>query len=211
MKLYIVCGLLVASGVVIYIFLRKRTTCRVLRTVYTRNGNIEIVNDECQEGLPHTTNGNTIRMTESVWNSGNCDSTLKHERVHLDQKRHPEKWEAFYHSAWDYELLTSPPPDLPITEVRPNPDTTGKPWALWRRRYLFYPQYGPERTLRNAPVRIWDVEEKQHVDLPPEWLAEFCDDDGCPHQYEHPHEMAAEYITHGSSSPSAVKLFRWFR
>ena len=210
MKVYIFCGLLLILGVVFYI-LYNRNTCRVIRTLRTDDGIIEIVNEECQEGLPHTTTMNIIRMAESVWNSGRSKEILKHERVHLDQKRRPHEWEEFYRSAWNYELLTSPPPDLPSVDIRPNPDTVGKPWALWRGRYLFYPQYGPEHTLRKAPVRIWDMKEKQHTTLPPEWRSEFCHKGSCPHQYEHPHEMAAEYITNGSTSASAVKLFRWFK
>ena len=129
MKVYIFCGLLLILGVVFYI-LYNRNTCRVIRTLRTDDGIIEIVNEECQEGLPHTTTMNIIRMTESVWNSGRSKEILKHERVHLDQKRRPHEWEEFYRSAWNYELLTSPPPDLPSVDIRPNPDTVGKPWAL---------------------------------------------------------------------------------
>lgn len=210
MKLYIVSGLLLVAGIVMYA-LYTRKSCNVLRTIHTNNGTIEIVGSDCQEGLPHTTTMNTIRMTESVWNSDRRETILVHERVHLDQKRRPREWEEFYRSVWNYELLTSPPAGLPSTEIRPNPDTVGKPWALWRGRYLFYPQYGSERTLRNAPVRVWDVRAKQYVDIPPEWRSEFCHGEACPHQYEHPHEIAAEYITHSLTSPGAVKLFRWLK
>ena len=210
MKLYIVVGLLIVTGITLYV-LFTRKACKVMRTIRTNNGTIEIVDTDCQEGLPHTTTMNTIRMTESVWNSERRESILVHERVHLDQKRRPREWEEFYRSVWNYELLTSPPSGFPSAEIRPNPDTTGKPWALWRGRYLFYPQYGPERTLRNAPVLIWDTQKQQHVDIPPEWRSEFCHGETCPHQYEHPHEIAAEYVTQSSTSPSAVKLFRWLK
>lgn len=210
MKLYIIGGLLLVAGIVMYVFYARKS-CNVLRRIHTNDGTIEIVDAECQEGLPHTTTMNTIRMTENVWNSERRETTLTHERVHLDQKRRPHEWEEFYRSVWNYELLTSPPAGIPSAEIRPNPDTANKPWALWRGRYLFYPQYGTERTLRNAPVLIWDVEKQQHVDIPPEWRSEFCLGASCPHQYEHPHELAAEYITHTSTSPSAVKLFRWLK
>ena len=78
MKVYIFCGLLLILGVVFYI-LYNRNTCRVIRTLRTDDGIIEIVNEECQEGLPHTTTMNIIRMTESVWNSWRNKETLKHK------------------------------------------------------------------------------------------------------------------------------------
>jgi len=194
-----------------WMYITHRDECRILRTIPTDNGTIEIVNEECQEALPHTTTRNIIRMTESVWNSGRYDEILKHERVHLDQKRKPREWEEFYRTAWNYELLSAPPPELSITDIRPNPDTKGKPWALWRGQYIFFPTYGPERTLRGAEVRVWDVATQQFVGIPPEWRAEFCSNAGCPSQYEHPHEIAAEYVTKGHTSPSALKLFQWLK
>ena len=183
--------------------------CVVLRRITTENGVVEIVDDKCQEGLPHTTDSETIRMTEAIWNSPRKDEILVHERVHLDQKRRPDAWEDFYHSVWNYEITSKPPPDIPIkacSMLRPNPDTTSRPWATWRRRFTFFPIYGEDHTLKSAPVKIWDSLLKSFVDLPAEWKAEFCDDSGCPHQYEHPHELAAELLTLSSKSIAATKL-----
>jgi len=188
----------------LFLFLWKRPgPCAVLRTIPTEDGTIEIVPPTCMEGLPHTTTSNIIRMTEETYaNIGKeKDNVLTHERVHLSQKRHPAQWEAFYRDAWEYELLANPPPDLPAhhrENLRPNPDTAGKPWALWRGRYLFFPEYTESRTLRGAVVRVWDTQTHQLVPVPSEWKAAFCGEEkesgGCPHQYEHPHEMAAEYV-----------------
>ncbi len=185
--------------------------CRVLRVIHTENGTVEIVNPECKEGLPHTTGPNTMRFTEVAWSSPRRNETLVHERVHLAQKRNPNDWAEFYRRVWDYELLTHPPPDVPNHQIRKNPDTADAPWAVWRRRYVFYP-VSPTGTLRNAQVMIWDRETKQHLTKPPAaWRALFCDDSGCPNQYEHPHELAAEYIARGSSSLTAKNLFTWYK
>ena len=187
-----------------FLFLwKKKDPCAALRTILTEDGNIEIVPPSCMEGLPHTTTSNIIRMTEETYanieKGTGKDNVLTHERVHLSQKRDPAKWEAFYREVWDYELLANPPPDLPAhyrENLRPNPDTAGKPWALWRGRYLFFPEYNESRTLRDAVVRVWDTQTRKIVPIPSEWKAKFCGEEssGCPHQYEHPHEMAAEYI-----------------
>jgi hypothetical protein len=212
MKYYII-GILCVTVLVLYIYKHRNSSdCRVLRTIRTEDGTIEIVDAACQEGLPHTTDSHTIRMTETAYASKRRDRTLAHERIHLDQKRNPDIWRKFYKDHWDYELYDTPPRDLPATYIknlRPNPDTSDAPWALWRSRWLFFPNYGTDRTLRNARVLIWDTHTKQIVMPPPEWKAIFCVSDSCPHQFEHPHELSAEYIAEGGNSPAALKLFAW--
>ena len=155
-----------------------------------------------------------LLMTEAVWNSKRREEILRHERVHLDQKRHPEVWSQFYKDAWSYELFQAPPFHIPGTELlRANPDTAAEPFALWRGRWLFFPQYDTDRTLRGATVRIWDKETSAFVSQPPEWRAEFCggSSHGCPNQYEHPHEIAAEFITLGSDTPAATQLSEFWK
>jgi hypothetical protein len=205
--------LLVAIGAILYyVGLKYRATddCRVLRRIPTDNGTIEIVNASCKEGLPHTTDSQTIRMTESEYAAGHRETTLTHERVHLDQKRNPAAWRDFYNRAWGYELVKAG--DLPteyVKNLRPNPDTADAPWALWRGRWLFFPNYSADRTLLNARILVWDTELKEIVSPPSEWTAMFCGTDGCPRQFEHPHELSAEYIAEGHTSPAALKLFAW--
>jgi hypothetical protein len=151
-------------------------------------------------------------MTESDWNSSRRDEILRHERVHLRQRIEPVAWRTFYRNEWGYELTKTPPPGIPahwLERVRPNPDTADGLWAVWRGRYVFFPTYrDAKRSLRNANVQVWDMLKKQIVDLPTQWRQHFCDGGECPFQYEHPHEMAAEYITHAlaSNSPAAQQL-----
>jgi len=187
------------------------SSCNVLRTETTEDGLVEIVTAGCSEGLPHTTDANTIRMTEDVWNSGRREEILRHERVHLSQKRRPDVWLSFYKDAWGYELFAVPPIRIPDSHsLRPNPDTAAHPYALWRGRWLFFPTYGPTRTLRDAPVRIWDIERSAFVPLPTEWRNEFCGSVGCPNQYEHPHELSAEILTLSSDCPASKRLREFF-
>jgi hypothetical protein len=163
--------------------------------------------------LPHTTSSNTIRMTEAAYASPNAGRTLVHERVHLDQKRNRNDWIAFYKDSWKYTILRNMPPELKHIDIRPNPDTNEAPWAVWNDRYVFFPNYGQQRSLKGAVVRVWDLQTRTFLSEPPAaWRAFFCSNAGdCPHQYEHPHEISAEYITEGSTSPAAVKLFNWKR
>ncbi len=197
---------------IVWLFNGPRDDCRVLRVIQTSNGTVEIVDAACKEGLPHTTGPHTMRFTEAAWNDARREETLVHERVHLAQKRVPADWAEFYRRVWDYELYTKAPASVPadsVVKLRKNPDTEAAPWAVWRRRYVFYP-YSADGGLRNASVRIWDLEEKKHLDSPPEsWSAFFCAGGVCPYQYEHPHELAAEYIAKKHKSQAAQNLFAW--
>lgn len=213
MKYYILLvALVICILVVLYYKYWKKDVCSPVRTIQTEDGVIEIVSPACQEGLPHTSDSNTIRMTETAYADSRSATTLKHERVHLDQKRNPLLWSEFYRRFWEYDLRTDAPHSLPkeyVKQLRPNPDTADNPWAVWRNRWVFFPTYGPDATLRRAKVRVWDMKTEMLVTPPPEWRAMFCVSNNCPHQFEHPHELAAEYIAEGSESVAAVKLFSW--
>lgn len=196
--------------VLLYFVMRQHDDCVVLRRIQTADGVIEIVNDKCKEGLPHTTGPHTIRMTEHAYATEAEHNTLTHERVHLDQKRRPEVWSDFYERHWNYRIYTRPPATIPadlVARRRPNPDTDAAPWAVWRDRYMFFPVYTDMQapSLKQAEVIVWDKELRKRVAVPAEWRAEF----GDPRQFEHPHELAAEYIALKSHTPAARKLFKW--
>jgi hypothetical protein len=207
---WLVVGIVALVIGALYVF-RGSYSCRVIRRIETYDRVVEIVVPHCKEGLPHTTDGNTIRMTQAEWDSPHRETTLTHERVHLDQKRNRAIWIDFYRRYWDYEIYASYdelPPEYK-RNLRPNPDTADAPYALWRNRWLFFSVYSPVRTLRDAIVKVWDTRRGIEVGLPEEWKAEFCASNKCPRQYEHPHELAAEFIAERPSVPAALKLFAW--
>ena len=170
---------------------------------------IEIVDDTCEEGLPHTSDANTIRMTRGVWNSSAARraNVLAHERVHLMQRRNPTAWAAFYATKWQYVLSASPPDGFPadmLDKIRGNPDTFPERWAIWKGRYWFIPLYSEHApSLRNAIPRVWDAEMRTWTESPPEWRAYF----GKPGQFEHPHEISAEILADNvQNTPASVDL-----
>ena len=205
----------------IFIAFTRFNSPTVIRTILLENGRrIQIVRDDCQEGMPHTTDSITIRMTESAWESEQRMSILRHEHIHCDQKTALRKWNTFYKTVWNYECVASPPPGIPkeyIETLRPNPDTSDAPWAIWRNRWVFFPVAIGKRDgqliLRNAHVVVWDLKYGTVTAPPIEWRVEFCEGPGgtnCPRQFEHPHELAAEFLTDRlSKSPAAQKLFTW--
>ena len=78
---------------------------------------------------------------------------------------------------------------------------------------MFFSAYDSTRRLSSAPVIIYDLKEERELSgPPPEWKAHFCTATGrCPHQYEHPYEIAAEYATHKMETPAAAQLAAWMK
>jgi hypothetical protein len=95
--------------------------------------------------------------------------------------------------------------------MRPNPDTADSPYIVWKGRWLFTALYNDDRTLRNARVVVWDLDNSRFTSIPAEWYS-FFEGSKKLNQYEHPHEISAEYITNCKNvdtSPAAQKLFQW--
>ncbi len=200
---------------------RVGNVCRVLQSFADpelAGAVVEIVDASCESGLPHTIGTNRIRIPESAWNSSaeRRQGILRHERVHLLQRRDPAAWEAFYRDVWQYTTHAEPPAALRAANIRGNPDTFPHRWACWKGRYWFVPVYaeGPNIRLQDASVRIWDAVAGTWLDEPPyEWRTAFCDERGrCPHQSEHPAEISAEYVTDLDTwtTPAAMSLRRFF-
>jgi hypothetical protein len=154
-------------------------SCPVLQTIKLDDLIVEIVDEACKEGLPHTTGPHTVRMTRRDWEGPRRDAILRHERVHCDQKGlRGRDWLEFYERTWGYKCLATAPAGVPAQYVarrRPNPDTDAAPYAVWRGRYVFFSVFGDDGTLSGAPVLIWDLERGRALDaVPAEWRAEFC-------------------------------------
>jgi len=206
-------GLIIA----VVIWMRRNTDeCLVLQTIRLNDCNVEIVNNTCKEGLPHTTGPRTIRMPRHIWKGPRRDAVMAHERVHLAQKNHStaSEWRRFYSDVWGYKCFRDAPSGVPAelaARLRPNPDTADSPWAVWRGRYLFFPAFTADGSLRNAEVIVWDLENHRQVPIPDAWRDAFCGREGCPHQYEHPHEISAEWLSACShlTAPAAAQLFAW--
>lgn len=204
--IYIVFILLVLFLIV---WVYNKNSCRIIKRYTLPYGYVEIVDSQCQDGLPHTSSPYTIRMTEKDWNSSRRDTILLHEKVHLHQRQNPTVWRNFYERVWDYEFTRVPPPNIPsywVERVRPNPDTEEGLWSVWRRRWVFFPTYGRGDGLRDAITKVWDLQTQKMVDIPMEWKQFFCTGRICPYQNEHPHEISAEFITNTSQSPASQKL-----
>jgi hypothetical protein len=102
-----------------------------------------------------------------------------------------------FYKEWNYTLHNKPPAEYPdANTVRGNPDTD-PPFACWAGRYWFFPLYSNTvtPTLKYAETEVWDAHTHRTIDPPEQWRAFFCQEGKCPHQWEHPAEIAAEYWT----------------
>lgn len=200
------------------LYFNSQTPCTVLERIpYVDGTTIDVVGDSCSEGLPHTIDRNTIIMPLSSWTSSHRESTLRHELVHIRQRRDASIWYTFYRDEWGYESVALPP-ELDSRSIRPNPDTADSPFMLWRGKWLFLPIYNADHTLRNADVRVYDIQNKSFTSIPPEWTAFFSASKlggghgtADLHQYEHPHEISAEFLTSRRECSASLKLYSFFQ
>lgn len=177
---------------------RRNQFCTVLETIpYTISGKevvFEIMDNSCESGMPHTTNPTTIRFPQSLWKQRDSDrfkQVLRHEMIHLLQRRSPTAWRVHY-KRWGYTIQKDPPAGIPsslVERVRYNPDIADAPWAIFEDRYVTVACYksvtNPQ--LRETEIVIWDLElGKQVESMPDSWKWKGM------HQAEHPHELSAE-------------------
>ena len=168
---------------------------------------IQTVARTCESGMAHTADGDRIRIPDSIPEALR-DETLKHELIHIWQRRAPDAWADFYRRQWSFVYADQPPAGLPpaIQESRrSNPDTWRHPWVRWMARWwpipvYDHPQSGPR--LREAHTVWWDEYTRSVLRTPPaEWTAFF----GYPSQDEHPHEIAAVYLTEAVDNSIATE------
>jgi hypothetical protein len=175
------------------------------------NTEIWIVNRSCEQGLAHTRADNRIIIPENI-HIGDRDQTIRHELIHIQQRRSPEEWETFYRRSWSFNLQKEPPIGLPkelIAARRSNPDTWIKPWVSWMGRWWVFAVYDTPQSpeLRRAHTVWWDTwKGVARTEPPEEWVAFF----GHPTQDEHPHEIAAVMaVSEDSSSEAGRRLLSW--
>ena len=197
---------------------RYGQTCQV---TYTEAGpcdtTIQTVSSTCEAGMPHTRAGDRILLPESL-QLPDREDILRHELVHILQRRNPEVWREFYRRNWSFIFAHAPPQGLPEdirNARRSNPDTwdvrSGGPWSCWMHRWWPIPIYkSPENPrLRDAETIWWDAATSEVLSDPPaEWTAFF----GTPSQDEHPHELAATLlVSNDTSSEAGRRLQNWWR
>ena len=193
---------------------RKGQTCTVLsREPGPANTTIEIVSASCEAGMAHTRAGDRIVIPESIPLAARPD-TIRHELVHIFQRKKPDVWADFYRRSWSFELFNEPPTGIPkeyVAARRSNPDTWTKPWSCWMGRHwpvqIYKGAQSPQ--LRESRLMWWDSWRSQMTDTSPEgWTSFF----GTQSQEEHPNELSAVLLTADDTATEAGRrLQAWWQ
>lgn len=148
-----------------------------------------IMNPSADGGMPHT-RGKDIICIPAHWSPSSLEETLRHELVHIDQKRNPAAWrQRLLEEGWQPDV------DIPSSlkeRCRLNPDTIGSRFAAWEGRWVALPLFVREDKpqLREIQVRWYDREEgRVYTNAPFSFLEKY----GRVSQaaMEHPYELWA--------------------
>jgi hypothetical protein len=180
-------------------------SCKVLKRVMRPDLGagifVNIVEDSCYDGLPHTTDKININIPLSLYEKGgnDLDHVLEHECIHIMQRRDIYAWKQMYarfkwaiyskipFSDMNEELISL------LKRVRENPDISNEKYGIWNKRYLFLScyknVYNPK--VRESEMIIYDLYEKKVLKgFPPDyydWMK--------INQADHPHEIFAELLS----------------
>ena len=121
---------------------------------------IVTMNPSADGGMPHTRPPSTICLPAHFPKSM-LESTLKHERIHLDQRKRYSAWVAALAQEGWAPVTEEEIPQEYRRRCRLNPDTCWSPFWSWKGRYVPLPFYVREDKpeLRDISVRWYDLEE----------------------------------------------------
>lgn len=201
---------------------RENSDCvPINKTFVTENYNgywSYVMPDSCENGLPHTRGYNIIAIPQSYLSKKSLPKTIKHEKVHLNQKQYPDLWRKFYKNYWNYEIFRGFPMNMPnelILHRRTNPDTEDMPFARWDRKWWSVAVYNNVNNPKvgNYSVKWWNEETNKVSDVAPEEWVNFFGKDNA--QDEHPHEISANFImdilseNKENSMAKSILLSKW--
>jgi len=150
---------------------------------------IIIVNPSAEGGMPHT-RGNSLICIPAY--HSNLKETLKHEMVHIRQKREPGLWKMKLGLDGWTPVGDAVIPEIWRSRCRLNPDTFTNRWFAWQERYVPLPLFVREDKpdLRDIEVRWYDIKEGIVSAAVPSSFVKRYGDVGTS-SMEHPYELTA--------------------
>lgn len=172
-----------------------RLQAEVDRVKLLHGTDIVVAHPTADEGYPHTRAGDVVVMpAEAVTGKSTAElaETLRHEAMHIDQRRRPLVWAAACMRRGWWPLSASQIPLRHRERCRINPDTMSpQPFWAWESYHVPLPLFTSE-----TPSSLGDVQIKW-LDLrngtlyptpPPSFSAQY---GSAPSQPEHPYELFA--------------------
>jgi len=167
------------------------------------NGQVLWMDASADGGLPHTRPPHYICLPINIPDSV-LSKTLLHERIHLSQRKYPEKWQALFKIAWNMTPWYGTIPGRLRHLQRINPDLINIPLYAWKNEWVVFSVFtsSTPKTLSEVKRVWWHIPSSTiHNDPPPGWVTFFGDN---PHG-EHPYEIAA-YLLAESTAPDTPAL-----
>lgn len=142
-----------------------------------------------EAGMPHTREPNIVCLP-LYWSSNNLLETLRHEAVHIDQRRRPMEWVRWCVGEGWTIVDEKEVPERWLRVCRLNPDTMKFRFWAYKDRWVPLPMYEREDRpkLREVKIKWWDRKTGTLLVYPPEEVKKYIEGIGNP---EHPFEIAA--------------------
>jgi hypothetical protein len=182
-----------------------QTEARKIEQMYGIPGDVKVIimHPTADNGMPHTRADKFICLP-AYSSETNLTETIRHELVHIEQKRNPEKWRNFLlKEGWSEaghgseaekgsKIGEQDLPDYVKGRIRLNPDTLG-PKYMWEGRYLPCPIFEREDKprLQEIEVRWWDIKTEQLLPFTPTSFTRKYGQNMTNAQKEHPYELYA--------------------
>jgi hypothetical protein len=142
-----------------------------------------------EAGMPHTREENLVCLP-LYWSQSHLLETLKHEAIHIDQRKRPMEWVKWCtNEGWvliDEKVI----PERWRRLCRLNPDTMKFRFWAYKNRWVPLPMYEREDRpkLREVQIKWWDRKTGELLLSPPAEVQEVIRGISNP---EHPFEIAA--------------------
>lgn len=173
------------------------------------SGQVLWMNKTADGGLPHTRPPYYICLPSNI-SLKSLSTTLLHERIHLHQRRYPDKWTAFFKDKWNMKVWSngSLPADIEAKR-RLNPDLLQIPFYVWKDKWVPLCVFNDagKPSLTNSSTVWFDIEKKVLIKTAPDGWYDFF---GKVPDDEHPWEISAYYIPDkGLKSPAKDELMKF--
>jgi hypothetical protein len=174
-----------------------------------RGVDVIVMHPSADNGYPHTRpDANVCMPTTAIAGVSDSDlaDTLRHEAVHVHQRRNPEQWvAACLREGW-WPVQPAQIPERFADRCRLNPDTIGdKQFWAWQTHYVPLPMFIREDapTMAGVQVKWMDLRNNALSSEPPSsFKARY---GANPSQPEHPYELlAVEAAAAGIATAAAL-------
>jgi hypothetical protein len=171
-----------------------------------------VMHPTADEGYPHTRAPNIVAIpTKTITDHSSTElaETLRHEAIHIDQRRRPAVWVAACQQRGWQPVAANRLPDSLLYRCRINPDTMSPhPFWAWEDHHIPLPLFSSEQpsSLGDVVIKWLDLRNQTlYRDPPPSFVSIY---GSFPSQPEHPYELlAVEAAAKGIRTKQALDAY----